>query len=297
MIEKWVAEALAEICKSAGLSDRVHGSDADMIWRVLNGKSHAVSTQVIDTIGVAIQKVCSLPKTSNAFNHEAFKLWRAFHSDDKPTPDRWFFMEEKSRAKWTALTEKVVAAPAAKPDMIKREGPFNYVDELTAKNKAAIDSALMASVSTAFNEANHASLLRHLGFPVQPPKTLAERQLDRIREMPPIIRAMSQNSLAWIVGSRAEFRPEKLRVNQDSDWDVLVPFSEWQDAMTRLAAAGALECATHTSVGGIRTVIPAKNGGTVKLDIWPGEISSHMMKPFTNVAWQPKTGAVWVRQH
>lgn len=195
-------------------------------------------------------------------------------------------MQEKSRQKWVDLSDKLEAEKKAIEDKAAWKEAELRADVVRAERKST-----MVAVGGTPGGVECRVMFRQGVVE----RSLSDRQLDRIRTMPPLIRAMTQDSNAWVVGSQAEFREGRVNIKPTSDWDVIVPYAEWQDVMTRLASAGVLVDAKFTSVGGVRTTIPAKNGGTVGLDIWPGEISHHMMKPFTHVAWQPKTGSVWVR--
>lgn len=85
---------------------------------------------------------------------------------------------------------------------------------------------------------------------------------------------------AWIVGSGAKPIPDVPR-----DWDVAVPFFEWNRAAAMIPAD-----AKPNSFGGWKF----EEGGCV-VDVWPDDIGKIMTNAMTTHVWHPKSGVRFAR--
>lgn len=96
-----------------------------------------------------------------------------------------------------------------------------------------------------------------------------------MRSIPKLVAKLSHYHEAWVVGSAADPNNKKPR-----DWDVLVPFSKWQDASGLIP-----ENAKVNSFGGFKCV-----EDDVEIDVWCGELSWIIQIPKCKYIWNPKTG-------
>jgi hypothetical protein len=99
-----------------------------------------------------------------------------------------------------------------------------------------------------------------------------------MKHPPKLVCALCYGHDAWVVGGAA-------RDNDPRDWDILVPFSQWQSAAFLIPSD-----AKPNSFGGFKCSTPEG----VEVDVWPGDIGkmitfeafSHLWHPRTNFRWQ-----------
>ena len=109
-----------------------------------------------------------------------------------------------------------------------------------------------------------------------------EDQLARLRGAPPLVLWLVSDAGCWVTGSRASF--SDCRLHAASDWDILVPWKLWETVVGALP----LDKVVPTRKGGWRVRIEGQHD----IDVFPGDIGDWLVKPFTHVAWHPKTGTV-----
>lgn len=97
-----------------------------------------------------------------------------------------------------------------------------------------------------------------------------------MRQTPPLVSQLTRLHDAWIVGSAAKKETDLSAVR---DWDVLVPFTHWQQA-----AALIPKDAKPNTFGGWKCT----SGGAV-IDVFPGDLGELMAAP-CKYAWHPKSG-------
>jgi hypothetical protein len=101
--------------------------------------------------------------------------------------------------------------------------------------------------------------------------------------LPPLVHHLTIAHDAWVVGSGA--RPDadykKLR-----DYDVIVPFSEWQRA--------SLLIPTDAKPNTFRGWKCRSEGAEV--DVWPGELGWLITNVKCEWIWHPRTGVRWHKQ-
>lgn len=117
---------------------------------------------------------------------------------------------------------------------------------------------------------------------------IVSMQMERLRTAPPIVLWLTQTVGCWVIGSRAGFR--HVRIHDASDWDILVPFSLWSTVVGGLP----IEKISPTKLGGYRFAACFNDAAkpTVLVDVWPGDVSSYLTRPYVHVAWHPQTGTV-----
>jgi hypothetical protein len=90
--------------------------------------------------------------------------------------------------------------------------------------------------------------------------------------LPKLVLDLTAAHGGWIVGSAAD--PE---VTNPRDYDVAVPFSEWQKACMLIPVD-----AKRNHFGGWKCMSEGK-----EVDVWPAELSHLMLSSMNNWLWQP----------
>lgn len=90
--------------------------------------------------------------------------------------------------------------------------------------------------------------------------------------IPSIVKQFSTNFGGWVIGSGCQENPK--------DWDVLIPFSEWNRAAHLIP-----KDAKPNTFGGWKFTVDG-----VDIDVWPGELSFICNQAKFTEAWCPATG-------
>ena len=99
---------------------------------------------------------------------------------------------------------------------------------------------------------------------------------------PKLVLAMTHAHNAWLVGSAAN--PEN---NNPRDYDVVVPYSEWQKACMLIPSD-----AKPNHFGGWKCISEGK-----EVDIWPGDVAWLMQRPQTTYVWHLLSGIRWKKMN
>lgn len=100
-------------------------------------------------------------------------------------------------------------------------------------------------------------------------------------KLPKLVLDMTAAHDAWIVGSAAN-----PNIDNPRDYDVIVPFSEWQKACMLIPSD-----AKPNHFGGWKCISEGK-----EVDVWPGDIGWIMQKPQSLYIWHPASGCRWNKQ-
>jgi hypothetical protein len=93
---------------------------------------------------------------------------------------------------------------------------------------------------------------------------------------PKLVASLTHMHDAWVVGSAADPGNEKPR-----DWDVMVPFSQWNAASQLIP-----KDAKPNTFGGWK--VKTEEGD--EIDVWPGELGVLMQNAKARYAWHVRTG-------
>lgn len=99
-----------------------------------------------------------------------------------------------------------------------------------------------------------------------------------MRLFPKFVNKISHGFDAWVVGSSAD--PTN---DNPKDYDVLVPFSRWQEACMMIPAS-----AKPNTFGGWKI---EEDGASI--DVWPGDIGWLMQRPKMKFAYHISSGTHW----
>lgn len=103
-----------------------------------------------------------------------------------------------------------------------------------------------------------------------------------MKNLPTLVKQLTQVHSAWIVGSAAEKDADLAAVR---DFDVLVPFSAWP-----AVAAMLPDNARRNTFGGWKCVSDGKD-----VDVWPDDLGRFMASQVVKSVWHPKTGIRFTR--
>jgi len=92
---------------------------------------------------------------------------------------------------------------------------------------------------------------------------------------PKLVAALSHMHDAWVVGSAADPNNKVPR-----DWDVMVPFSQWNAAAQLIPSDASVN-----TFGGWK--VKTANGD--EIDVWPGELGTLMQNARAKYAWHIRT--------
>jgi len=99
---------------------------------------------------------------------------------------------------------------------------------------------------------------------------------------PKLVAALTHMHDAWVVGSAADPGNESIR-----DWDILVPFSKWNEAAQLIPSDAKLN-----TFGGWK--IKLLDG--TEIDVWPGELGQVMQNARAIWCWHPRTNSRLCKQ-
>lgn len=94
-------------------------------------------------------------------------------------------------------------------------------------------------------------------------------------KLPKLVLALTHSHDAWIVGSAAD--PE---MKNPRDYDVIVPFSEWQKASSLVP-----KDAKVNTFGGFKCMSDG-----IEVDVWAGDIGWLMQRPMSIFVWHVASG-------
>jgi len=100
-----------------------------------------------------------------------------------------------------------------------------------------------------------------------------------MKHPPTLVCALVYGHDAWIVGSAA-----KRDVENPRDYDVLVPFKNWNAACFLIPPD-----ATCNSFGGWK----CNTSEGIEVDVWPGDLGALMTHDVMKYAWHPKTNSYY----